>query len=316
MQLHFNDLSICGQFATPNSFRAAIQPILEFRRQHSHLSQRLYCSRSLSQRSATPQHTVQQAVLATNDRDFKGLILRWLGAGPFWDDERAENPDDYFHYEGEDVTLQGLGEAARRLLLQIDAGSFSLTEGAVRFARTPLNVTHGLEEEPLGEISVPGVWNPADLPAVLTQAPDSWRSLLDEAAARFNLLWFHPDVLHPLGKVPFDSAVADRAVALFSVLHAVATERNADGSLTKRGIEIWQQHSVGESAWFTDESDQNKVDFKNALQFRDPEYGGIVSATWHGKIKHLQFRIHFEWPMRADRNQIRIFYIGPKITKR
>lgn len=316
MQLHFNDLSLCGQFATPDSFRTAIQPVLEFRRHHSRLGQRLYCSRSLSQRPATPQHTVQQAVLATDDRNFKGLILRWLGAGPFWDDEREENPDDYFHYEGEDVTLQGLGEAARRRIHLIDAGCFSLTEGTDRYARTPLNVNHGLEEDPLGVIAVPGFWNSAELPAILSQVSDSWRSLVAEADARFNLLWLHPDILHPLEKIPFDSVIAERVMSLFSVLQSIAAEKNTDGSLTEYGVQIWQQYSVGDSAWFTDESDQNKIDFSRVLEFCDPEYGGKISASWHGKIKHLQFRVHFEWPMRIDRTQIRIFYLGPKLTKR
>ena len=60
------------------------------------------------------------------------------------------------------MTLQGLGEAARRILLLIDAGSFSLSDGTARFTLTPLNVNHGLEEEPLGVIPVPGFWNTSD----------------------------------------------------------------------------------------------------------------------------------------------------------
>ena len=315
VQLHFNDLSIRGQFEDPRLFCEAIRPILEFRARYPRLSQRLFCSRGLSQRLATPRHTVQQAVLASHDRNFISLILRWLGAGPFWDDDRAKNPEDYFHYEGEDVTLQGLGEAARRILLLIDAGSFSLSDGTARFALTPLNVNHGLEEEPLGVVPVPGFWTVTELSAVLTQAPDSWAKLIDEATARFHLVWFHPDILLPLAKVPFDAAVAERVITLLAVLQSLAAETNADGSLNAHGLEIWQKHSVGEMAWFTDESDQNKIDFKNSLEFRDPEYGGKFNAAWHGKVKRWQFRIHFEWPRPANQVRIRIAYIGPKLTK-
>ena len=313
MQLHFNDLSISGQFSDARSFCDAIQPILEFRAKYPRLSERLFCSQSLSQRPATPNHTVQQAVLASHNRTFVSLILRWLAAGPFWEEDRADNPDNYFHYAGEDVTLQGLGEAARRIILRIDAGCFSLPDGTSRFALTPLPVSHGLEEEPLGVIPVPGVWTTVELSSALTEAPKSWAALVEEASAQFPLLWFHPDILQPLESVPFDTVAAERVVTLLTVLQAVATETKSDGSLTAYGMEIWQKHSVGETAWFTDESDQNKIDFKSRLEFHDPEYGGKFNATWHGKVK--RWRVHFEWPRRPNDRRIRLAYIGPKLTK-
>jgi hypothetical protein len=44
-------------------------------------------------------------------------------------------------------------------------------------------------------------------------------------------------------------------MVLLAVLHSLVAETNLDGSLTARGIEIWQQHSVGDNAWFTVVSD-------------------------------------------------------------
>jgi hypothetical protein len=61
-------------------------------------------------------------------------------AGPFWDDSRAPNAEDLFYFENEDVTDQGLGEVARRLLLGIEAHTYSFTGPAVRFQRSPLRV--------------------------------------------------------------------------------------------------------------------------------------------------------------------------------
>jgi len=141
LELHINDLSVDGQFTDAHNFRENLQPLLEFRAKYPALSQRMFCSRLFSDRPATPTQTVQAAVVATHDRTYIGLVLRWLtGSGPFWDDSRAENPDDYFHFEGNDVTLQGMGEAARRRILGVEAGTFSFTGNTTRFAQTPLNV--------------------------------------------------------------------------------------------------------------------------------------------------------------------------------
>jgi hypothetical protein len=272
----------------------------------------------LSTRPVTPSFTLQQAVLATRDRTFISLVLSWLNrAGPFWEDEREANVDDYFHFEGINVTDQGLGEAARRLLRPTEAGTFSFTDSTARFTRTPLVVKHGLEEDPLGQVHVPNFWQLDELQNVLVQTPTNWQEMLDAAQQSYNGLRFRLGINDSLGAAPFDRGIAERALELLAVLQSIFEETNADSSLTPAGLELLQMHFVGDKAWFSDESEQNKRDFAREMTFVDPaDLGSRIFCTWHGKVKKGQFRIHFEWPRPKNQRIIKVVYVGPKITKR
>ena len=114
MEWHVNDLSLAGQFATPHEFKAALEPLLQLRSREQNLRDKFFCSRSLVSRPVTSSANLQQAVLATGDKSFCQLTLAWMAKGPFWDDSRLFHENDYFEYDGHDVTNQGLGEAARR----------------------------------------------------------------------------------------------------------------------------------------------------------------------------------------------------------
>lgn len=269
-------------------------------------------------RQACHNMTVQQAIVASADRTFIALVLAWLNkAGPFWDDDRQANEDDYFHFEGIDVTDQGLGEAARRALVQREAGTFSFAKRGDRFARTPLDVNHGLEEEPLGVVSVPNFWELDNIVRALYVAPSSWQSMLDRARDSFDGLIFQPNIQEALEAAPFDAGISQRILELLAVLQEIYVQTTPDSSLTDRGVEVLQKHFVGEKAWFTDESERNKQDFKEELTFVDPQNStATLFCPWHGKVKKGQFRIHFDWPRPKQQHRIKIVYIGPKITKR
>lgn len=172
MEWYVNDLSFSGQFLTPHSLKESIEPLLRLLFRRPDLKRRVLSSRTLSIRPATPAMNLEEGVRATRDQLFIRQALGWMSsAGPFWDDDRATNPDDYFHFEGEDVTNQGLGEAARRLVLEMEATSFSFPNPHVlRFARTPLCVNHGLEEEPLGSYDVNNCWNPEGIAAAAVRS--------------------------------------------------------------------------------------------------------------------------------------------------
>jgi hypothetical protein len=79
--------------------------------------------------------------MAVRDKNLTKSVLAWMSnAGPFCDDNRASISEDAFYFENEDVTDQGLGEAARRLLLGIKAHAYSFTGPIVRFQHSPLKV--------------------------------------------------------------------------------------------------------------------------------------------------------------------------------
>lgn len=316
MQIFVNDLSVAGQFPNPVAFRAVLEPMLVLRAKRPDLQRAVYCSRSFSMRQATAMHSVQEAILQTRDRLYIRLVLGWLSkSGPFWDDERFENPDDYFHFRAVDVTDQGLGEAARRMLEGLKAGSYSFADQSRSFEVTPLTVIHGLEEAPITAVEIPNYWATEALERAVDSTPRNWNELLDRARARFNLLMIYPEVENSLHGQPFHNGIAERVFVLLEILQTLAQETNGDGSFTAAGLELWQMHSVGGKALLTDESESNKRDFEQDLTFRDPHSGAPVFCPWHGKIKPNQFRIHFEWPRPRNQRFIKIFYIGPKITK-
>lgn len=317
MEWHINDLSLSGQFSSPQDFRAAIEPLIQLRLRRPELRRRIYCSRALCTRPVTTAQSLQHAILATRDRDYIRLALTWLAnSGPFWDDERTPNPDDLFYYDREDVTNQGLGEAARRKMFAVQSNVFSFLDAARRFAQTPLSVMHGLLDEPIGWVEIDNVWAVDELEAGAEAEPQSWKAMMELAQRRMDRLVFARDILSQLRPTPFYGGISERVLELLSVLQTIVLETNDDSSLTERGMEAYQCHFVGEKAWFSDESGSNKRRFKDELTFEDPSMQGRnLFCPWHGKVKVGQFRIHFEWPRPVGQKGIKVVYIGSKITK-
>lgn len=319
MEWHVNDISLNGQFPGHLDFRRALEPLLRLRLNDPYLRANLYSSRVLSDRQVTATENLRQAVQLTRDKTFISLVLAWLGkSGPFWEDARQVNADDYFEFNGEDVTDQGLGEATRRRLVERVANTFSFSSES-GFEQSPLSVQHGLREEPLGFIDVDNHWTLEQLAAELQnhRTVNSWVSLDAEIRRRFLGLVFSDDVLDPFRATPFSSNVAKRTLELLGTLEEITIETGSDGGLSSRGKEILTNHFSSEKGWFSDESLQNKKNFSNEMTFTDPEQNtNELFCSWHGKIKTPQSRIHFEWPRPKGQKTIKIPYIGPKITKR
>ena len=321
MQWFVNDLSLDGQFATLDDFRDAIGPLLSLRMKEPYLRQHLYCSRTLSQRWVTYDHTFQQAVCVMADKDFKRLVLSWITKnGPFWDDERCYNPDDYFEFQTIDVTDQGLGEVARRCVAGMNAGTYSFTASRFDFEKSPLQVQQGLAEEPIGWLDIPNVWNIDGLKQEIENVrPEvqNWNETIDYVLHNYpGIVLSKKHIVAQLNPYPFSQYVATRIFELLRVLNTIVEETNDDGGLSDKGIQVLDNHFVGDKAWFTDESPTNKNQYQKELKFPDPEAPeNQLFCSWHGKIKTPQFRIHFEWSRPPGQKKIKVVYIGPKITK-
>ncbi len=314
MEWHINDLSLAGQYKTPNEFREALEPLLRLRLRSTAIATRLYCSRSFSHCLSTPIHSVQYAVLALKDRNYTTLVLTWLSkSGPFWDDSRQPNPDDYFQFEGTEVTNQGLGEGSRRIIGGVNAGVFSFLDMERRFARTPLLVSHGIPEEPLPDVHVPNLWEVSKLALAATPNPRTWPEMLEVARIRFPKLKFSATIEETLRSVPFHHGIVELTFERLRILQTVADETiDARGTLSSRGTEVIQEHFVGNKSQFSSEKPHRESD----LTFPDPDNPRRqLFCPWHGKVKLNQFRIHFEWPRPENQQEIKVGYIGPKITK-
>lgn len=319
MEWHINDLSLNGQFVDPQSFRAVLEPILQLRFRDPLLRSRLYCSRLLHTRQVTATADLRETVVATRDRKFVNLVLEWMAkSGPFWDDDRQPNEDDYFEYQGYDVTDQGLGEAARRKLAGTHANTLSFQGSSILFTITPLLVRQGLAEEPIASVTIDNHWEITQLEEALrfSRTYCCWPDVHTEIKRRFDGLIIPDNVMEALLPTPFCMQITKRIFDLLHVLNGIVTESDEKGELSKVGIDLFNKHFVGTKAWFTDESARNKDKFGQEMTFSDPEDASKkIFCSWHGKIKTPQTRIHFQWPRPTGQNKIKVVYIGPKITK-
>lgn len=319
MDLYINDLSLNGQFVDSQSFRAALEPLLQLKHRDPMLRDSLYCSRTLYTRQVTKINNLQQAVLETKDKLFIRQVLNWfVKSGPFWEDRRRPNKDDYFEYQTYDISDQGLGEAARSIIAGIIASVFSFRGSSIEFEQTPIVVRQGLPEAPIATITIDNCWTIEQLIEVFRAAKiyNSWQDVHCEINLRFSGLIFSDDVVEHLLSTPFSKQVTKRIFELLNVLNCLVVESNENAGLSASGKELLNSHFVGEKAWFTDESTANKTNFRQKMTFSDPEdTKKQIFCTWHGKIKTPQIRIHFEWPRPKGQNNIKVVYIGPKITK-
>ncbi len=321
MELHFNDLSLAGQFSDPEAFYATLETFLKLRIKHEALRENFFCSRTLGMRPVHAGYNLQQLILKHPNRLFKQQVLNWLSkSGPFWDDNRAEVANDFFTFNTEDVTEQGLGEACRRQLLGREVASFSFDNH--NFECTPLQVQHGWREPELdfGQIAIHNFWQLSDLAKIaqsLQPVPKNWLEMLQAAQQEFTNLIFAEEMITILRPHPFSRYVCQRAFELLTVLQRLVDESDEYGGLSDVGTALFEQHFNGKKAWFTDSSTDEKNHFKQELSFNDPcDPSQKIFCPWHGKIKTPQFRIHFQWPRPKNQQKIKIVYIGPKITKR
>jgi hypothetical protein len=321
MSWYVNDVSLQGQFTDWKQLEAILKGLMTARQTMKSSGRSIRTTRGLSHRPATGSLTLRRAIAESNP-DFRTAVLIWLDrTGPFIEDDRLEEEDDYFEYAGLDVTDSGLGEAARRTRSGELASTFSFVGGALDFATSPLNVDHGLLEERLGKYPIENVWTVKDLTD--STHPDeasitSWVQLVEAARIRFPYLVV-PGSVHQntiLSREPFDAAIRSRALVLLQHLNSYMADRDDKGVEGKQAAEIVKKFFTGERALFSGESPTNRTVFEKDMTFADPaDPTKTIFAHWHGKISHRVFRMHFEWPIPADSRMLKILYLGPKITK-
>lgn len=322
MRGYVNDASLQGQFSDAEAFEDVIRELLRARSRIPFLRDFFHLSRTLPERNVLASETVRHLILKSKDKNFKSAVLIWLDrSGPFFEDDRIEEVDDYFEFSGLDVTDTGLGEGARRIRKRQEAFTFSFIGGHINFNCNPLVVEHGIPGDRLGVVNVPNVWELDELMRIGTDQevlPTSWQGLIEFARVKFPALIL-PDSLYldaRLNREPFDSVIRDRVFVLLGVLNDYAEGRNPDGSESEISRRIIENFFVGDRALFSGESKKNQENFRNVLTFPDPtDPAKTIFGHWHGKISHRFYRLHFDWPIDGAVKKIKILYIGPKLTK-
>ncbi len=319
MRWYLNDASLQSQFVDLSHFERTLRELLQARSQVPAIQQNLRSTRSLQEALAGPGVSVRQALQRCRDRELRLATFYWLDrTGPFVDDDRMEDEDDYFEFSNADVTDTGLGEAARRTKAGENCAAYSFEGGAIDHALNPLEVDHGLPEERLGRYSVRNHWSPDRLVRdALDSGPQvtTWQALVETARTSFP----HLEVadLHEnrmLAREPFEASLRDRAMVLMGILEKYMIGRSVDGSEGPGSRDIIDEYFTGERALFSSESASNKREFRHDMTFIDQDQREVF-APWHGKISRRAFRLHFEWPLAAESRKLSVLYLGPKITK-
>lgn len=316
MRAFVNELALAEACAVADPSHAPIQALLKARQHYAILGQALYCARGM------PSTNVELGVTLADisrklPRDQVGLLFQWVGKrGPFIEDDRQAIEEDLFLYDENDVTHLGIGEAARRVLASHSAATLSSVYCTTsRFSLNPLQVTHGLAEDPFQLVDVPnytGVAALAEKLAATLPVPVNWLELLTLCRSRFDSLHISSYCEHVLARHPYSPAAGRRIQNLLEVLQRLMEEMDGNGKFSATGVELHGRFFVGRRAWFSDESPTRKA-AEQTFTFPDPGGNGSLICFWHGKVSTPAFRVHFEWPVVQPSQRLRVVYIGPHL---
>ena len=319
MEFFANEMSIHQQFHDLATFHDAVVRLMAIRSVARRFGLDMYCHRTLLGVEPVPGVWMQQAVqgLSANERR---ALMSWLTHhGPFWDDIRRHDADDWLECRGDLVTDSAIGEAAYRTMHGVECALISAIPSDWDYS--PVEVVWRRETEGLNDrnASLDNWRDGAALSEWLQDAPPpirSWADLGELSRIRFTRLTFADRCFEPLAGVPFARSAADRMVFLLSALDSFANEFDACGSRTPEGSRIYREFFSGEEAAFSDSSDSEKRRFRARLTFPHPDRPGeALFCTWHGKVSRMTLRLHFSWPVRAD-EPVYVVYAGPKLTRR
>lgn len=322
MEFLVNDLSFEGQFRNPELFRNAIGQIMEIRRIARRFGRELHCHRNLAQAQVMPTIKMQQAVQMLSVEKRRAL-MQWLTQyGPFWEDMCNHGPDDWLECSGNIVTDTAIGEAAWCCLHGIERGLISLVPSNWQFS--PVQVDWKLETIVSKTVDVMNYWNPLEIEAFLQSVPvplSSWEQLETLVKNRCDQLVFAIDAFVSLNGCPFVLSAAQRLRFILETLNRFKSCFDTNGQRTVEGNKIYQDFFTGKKeqggrgSLFSDSSDEEKNKFKSELQFKHPANANTnLFCPWHGKVQTPPLRVHFSWPVRADK-PLYVVYVGPKITK-
>lgn len=321
MHLLVNDLSFHGQLLGSHDFRAAIVELMSARAVARQYGRELYCHRGLGERPVANTIPLRQAAQQWLSRDEKASLLSWIQRhGPFWEDVRVHNESEWFEWQNELVTDSAVAEAAWCCLQENNRSLFSVVPS--RWAFTPVSV-RWVSDQASKDVTVDNYWTCSALRLDLERSQPPIRSWPELAAVaqKFEQLIFFDKAFEPLDGHPFSPSAAERILLLLKTLDKMKSCFDPSGSRTSEGHELYQNFFTGKKgeggrgAIFTDSSDPEKGQFRKELTFAHPaDPNQTMFCPWHGKIQTPQFRVHFSYPISADR-ELYVVYVGPKITK-
>lgn len=319
MDLLANDLSIHEQFHDIPSFRSALARLMAMRTTARRFGREVSCHRALLTANPMPDVPMQRAIGRLTVESERRAAMTWLTrVGPFWDDLRQHDAEEWLECQGKIVTDSAVGEAAYRTLHAVECGLVSLTPSAWNLS--PIDVIWRREAEGLDDKSTifENWWKPATLEDRLQNAAapiQSWDDLREVSTNQFENLTIAENCFRPLDGIPFGKSPADRILVLLGILDKLAQAFDTDGRRTPEGHKIYQDYFTGDNALFSDSSTTEKNNFRKELTFRHPtDPNRDLFCTWHGKIRHMTLRLYYWWSGKAG-DPVFVVYAGRKITR-
>ena len=319
MELLANELSIHEQFNNVEELRLALTRLMQLRSVANRFDRDIHSNRYFLTTNPIPGVPLQKAIGHLHEKNQIRALMAWLSKrGPFWDDLRFHNSNEYFECQDNVVTDSSVGEAGFRSLKEIDCGLVSLTPS--NWNSSPVEVTWLRDSEQFEDqtATVENFWLESKLEEKLQLiAPPicTWEGLEGFLTSRFNRLIFADDCFEPLFGVPFQKSAAERFQVLLGILNDLANSFEEDGARSNAGHILYELYFTGDRALFSDSSATEKQRFRQQLTFVHPESKRRkLFCTWHGKISYETLRIHFSWPIRSGK-PVYVVYAGPKITR-
>lgn len=316
MELMVNDLSIHGQFISIESFHKAINQLMILRLKIKQLGHELYCHKEFVNVLVTKNVYLIQAIQSFELNE-RRAFLQWITRfGPFWENDRVHSSEDYIECNGDIVTDTAIGETAIRKLQGRNSQLISITPSSWNFS--PIMVCL-IDDKSRTDICIPNHFNIQSLQMALAQSTKqikSWAELELECRKRFINITFSEDAFSSLYAHPFVYGAASTIVDRIGIISQLKKFSGESEEEKEKRNDIYQKYFVGEKAPFSDSSDTEKRNFSKELTFKDPNNSSNdIFCPWHGKIKSPQIRIHFSWPISAEK-ELSVVYVGPKITKK
>ncbi|MFM2045032.1 MAG: hypothetical protein RLY86_3608 [Pseudomonadota bacterium] len=312
MEIFLNDLSFHGQFQSIRDFEQAFGRIMKMREVAKRHSRSIKIHHRMDDRVTAGGLTFQQ-VVAQLTADRRRQILTWkTKEGPIWDAPPRHTGDDYFQCGDDIVTESAVAEAAWCLAQGEEACLVSAVPS--NWEMSPITVRWERDQPAEFELDNFSDMVPFDAHLAATAGPVvSWDDLERRVRAFCTVLRFTDDCFRAIRSLPFGPGPAREIMQRIKVLEQLAHSTTPDGR-TPEGERIYQDHFVGEKAWFTDSSAREYAAFRSEMTFRHPDTGKNLFCPWHGKVKSPQIRIHFAWPDAHEECFI-VAYVGRKITK-
>ena len=262
LDIFANDLSFDRRFVGTADFIAAFSRIMKMKVTAKKFDFEVYYSRRFLEIEPVQGVSMHEALNGLSRDQIKSAKVWLTRVGPFLEDFRRHDSNEYFECNDEVVTDSVVGEAAFRKINGLDSGLISAETRDWNYHPVTVIWRQASEEldDPTVELS-----NWRDIESLenalqgLASPVQSWNDLKLRSITRFERLSFAEDSFDFLiNGTPFVYSAANQMLALFTILDQFAGEFYDDGARTTEGHKLHQDYFTGDRARFSDSSETKK----------------------------------------------------------